>query len=85
MGNTLIHGMIDAIVGLATPIGKVRLILFYQLLAAIRTTTIDNNPLEIFTSLADDRVDGALEASLIIIVNCDDGQFHINFLKKSSA
>jgi hypothetical protein len=63
----------------------VRLILFYQLLAAIRTTTIDNNPLEIFTSLADDRVDGALEACLIVIVNCDDGQFHINFLKKSSA
>ena len=74
--DALVHGIVDALVRLAHPIGKVAGMLLKQFAAAVSRATVDDDPLEVITGLRKNAVNGLLEAFAIIVVDGDDGEAH---------
>lgn len=71
--NAFVHGVVNALVGLADPVGEVVSILLNQLAAAVGAAAVDDNPLVVGKRLLDDTVDGALQPFAVIEVDGDNG------------
>lgn len=74
--DAFVHSVIDAGIWFDEPIGKIVDILFNEFFAAIRGTSINDNPFEIASGLRDNAIDGALQSFAVVEIDGDFGEFH---------
>lgn len=64
--DAFVHGVVDALVGLAHPVGEVVGVLLDQLAAAVGGAAVDDDPLEVAEGLRNNAVDGLPEAVAVV-------------------
>ena len=69
--DALVHGMVNAVVGLTHPIGDVGTVGLYELAAAIVGTSINYNPLKITEGLCTDAFNSLSQSFEIIVIDGD--------------
>ena len=72
--HPLVHGMIDAPVGLRHPIVDTIGKRTYHLQAVVGRTSVDDNKLDVAKSLGQYTLDGAPELAGIVVIDGDDGE-----------
>lgn len=73
MKHTFVHRIIDALIWFRTPIGKLVLMLFDELSAAIGRATVDDKPFIVGEGLANYAVVCSFQPLQVVEVDGDDG------------